>query len=232
MGELIIVTGPPGAGKSTVSGLVADSFDFSVLIPSDWFFSLWHRGAIDPWLPQALPQTTVAADTAAAATGAFARGDCQVVYDGFIPPGDLPGFAAAAGLSVLHYAVILPPVTTCTDRVASRAGRRFTSVDATRAMHRDFVQAMLDARYLITDAEAAPKDVARQILDGFSARQPPVEGTRQQPFSGIDVMAETVGDSGVSQACRASRVSSDELAETRQRLGSFDLARLGPAGGP
>ena len=162
MGELIIVTGPPGAGKSTVSGLVADSFDSSVLIPSDWFFSLWHRGAIDPWLPQALPQTTVAADAAAAATGAFARADCQVVYDGFIPPGDLPG-------SVLHYAVILPPVTTCTDRVTSRAGRRFTSVDATRAMHRDFVQATLDARYLITDAEAAPKDVARQILDRLAA---------------------------------------------------------------
>jgi hypothetical protein len=32
-------------------------------------------------------------------------------------------------------------------------------------MHRDFVQATLDARHLITDAEAAPKDVARQILD-------------------------------------------------------------------
>lgn len=169
MGELIIVTGPPGAGKSTVSGLVADSFDSSVLIPADWFFGLWRRGAIAPWLPQALPQTSVAADAAAAATSAFARADCRVVYDGFIPPGDLPGFAAAAGLSVLHYAVILPPVTTCTDRVASRAGHGFTSVDATRAMHRDFAQAALDARHLITDAEAAPEDVARQILDRLAA---------------------------------------------------------------
>jgi hypothetical protein len=168
VGELIIVTGPPGAGKSTVSGLVADSFDSSVLIPADWFFSLWHRGAIDPWLPQARPQTSVAGDAAAAATGAFTRADCQVVYDGFIPPRDLPGFAAAAGLSVLHYAVILPPVTTCVDRVTSRAGHGFTSVDATRDMHRDFAQAMLDARHLITDAEANPKDVARQILDKLS----------------------------------------------------------------
>ena len=62
MGELIIVTGPPGAGKSTVSVMVADSFDSSVLIPADWFFSRWRRGAIDPWLPQALTQTIVAAD--------------------------------------------------------------------------------------------------------------------------------------------------------------------------
>jgi hypothetical protein len=47
VGELIVVTGPPGAGKSTVSGLVADGFGSSVLIPAVWFFSLWHRGAID-----------------------------------------------------------------------------------------------------------------------------------------------------------------------------------------
>ena len=169
MGELIIVTGPPGAGKSTVSGLVADSFDSSVLIPGDWFFGLWHRGAISPWLPQALPQTTVAAGAAAAATGAFARADCRVVYDGFILPGDLAGFAAAAGLSVLHYAVILPPETTCGDRVASRTGHGFTSVDATRAMHRDFTQAALDARHLVPDAATTPEDVARQILAGLDA---------------------------------------------------------------
>jgi hypothetical protein len=169
VGELIIVTGPPGAGKSTVSGLVADSFDSSVLIPADWFFGLWRRGAVDPWLPQASPQTSVAADAAAAATGAFARADCRVVYDGFILPGDLPGFAAAAGLPVLHYAVILPPVTTCTDRVASRAGHGFTSIDATRAMHRDFTKATLDARHLIAGAETAPEDVARQILDRLAA---------------------------------------------------------------
>ena len=169
MGELVIVTGPPGAGKSTVSGLVADSFDSSVLIPADWFFGRWRRGAVDPWLPQAVPQTSVAADAAATATGAFARADCWVVYDGFIPPGSLPGFAAAAGLSALHYAVILPPVTTCTERVASRVGHGFASVAATRTMHRDFAQAALDARHLITGAEAAPEDVARQILDRLAA---------------------------------------------------------------
>lgn len=169
MGELIIVTGPPGAGKSTVSGLVADSFDSSVLIPADWFFGLWRRGAIDPWLPRGLPQASVAGSAAAAATGAFARADCQVVYDGFIAPRHLPGFAAAAGLTVLHYAVILPPVTTCVDRVTSRTGHGFTSAGATRSMHRDFTQAALDARHIVTGAGAAPADVSRQILDRLTA---------------------------------------------------------------
>jgi hypothetical protein len=169
VGELIIVTGPPGAGKSTVSVMVADSFDPSVLIPADWFFSRWRRGAIDPWLPQALTQTSVAAEAAAAATGAFARADCQVVYDGFIPPQDLPGFAAAAGLNALHYAAILPPETTCVDRVTSRSGQRFISAEATRAMHRDFARATLPERHLITVREKTPEEIARQIIGRVAA---------------------------------------------------------------
>src|ERR1035438_9942643 len=36
-------------------------------------------------------------------------------------------------------------------------------------MYRDFTQATLDARHLSTDAEAAPKEVARQILDRLAA---------------------------------------------------------------
>lgn len=60
--------------------------------------------------------------------------------------------------------MILPPVTTCVDRVASRTGHGFTSADATRAMHRQFTQATLDARHLVTDADTPPS-VARQILD-------------------------------------------------------------------
>lgn len=110
-------------------------------------------------------QTSVAASAAAAAVGAFARADCQVVYDGFIAPRSLPGFAAAAGLSALHYAVILPTATICVKRVTSRTGHGFTSADATRAMHRDFTHATLDARHLVTDAETPPAAVARQILD-------------------------------------------------------------------
>jgi hypothetical protein len=79
----------------------------------------------------------------------------------------LPGFAAAARLCVFHYAVILPPVTTCVDRVTSRAGHGFTSADATLAMHRDFTRAALPKRHLIADAEKAPEEIARQILDRF-----------------------------------------------------------------
>lgn len=77
MGELIIVTGPPGAGKSAVSGLVADSFDSSILIPADWFFGLWRRG-----------DRPVASASAAANQR---RRRCRRCGDGRICPCGLPG---------------------------------------------------------------------------------------------------------------------------------------------
>ena len=49
--ELLIITGPPGAGKSTVSELVAARFDRCALVRGDTFFGFVARGYIDPWLP-------------------------------------------------------------------------------------------------------------------------------------------------------------------------------------
>lgn len=169
MAELVIVTGPPGAGKSTVAPLVADGFASSVLIAGDWFFGLWRRGAIDPWLPEAAPQTSVAFAAAAAAAGTFARADCTVVYDGFIPPLALPGFAAMAGVAAVHYAVLLPPEATCVTRVGARTGHGFTSEDATRRMYREFADAALTARHRVGAAGAGPRAAAGQILDGIGA---------------------------------------------------------------
>jgi hypothetical protein len=86
VGELVIVTGPPGSGKSTVCDLLVEKFDSSVLVHGDWFFGLWRRGAIDPWLPEARAQANVAGNAAAATAGIFARSDCLVVYDGVVRP--------------------------------------------------------------------------------------------------------------------------------------------------
>lgn len=173
MGDLVIVTGPPGAGKSSVAPLVADGFASSVLIQGDWFFGLWRRGAIDPWLPEAGPQTTIAAAAAAATVGSFVRADCTVVYDGFIPPLDLPGFAALAGVATtryaVHYAVLLPSEATCVARVASRAGHGFTSEEATRGMYRDFADEALTDRHRVTRAAEGPRDAASRVLDGVRA---------------------------------------------------------------
>jgi 2-phosphoglycerate kinase len=48
LADLIVITGPPGAGKSTVAQVVAESFDRSALVTGDTFFGFVAKGYIDP----------------------------------------------------------------------------------------------------------------------------------------------------------------------------------------
>lgn len=57
--RLLILTGPPGSGKSTVGPLVAASFDRSAVLDADWFLGAIVGGLIDPWEPDADSQNRV-----------------------------------------------------------------------------------------------------------------------------------------------------------------------------
>src|SRR4051794_12131651 len=124
--SLIVLTGPPGSGKSTVAGLLADAFPTSVLLPGDAFFSFVSAGWVAPWLPEAHRQNEVVLAAAAAAAGGFVTGGYTVVHDGVVGPWFLAPYAAATGLPQLHYVVLLPPEDVCLARVDTRTGHGFT----------------------------------------------------------------------------------------------------------
>lgn len=79
MGSLLIVTGPPGAGKSTVSELLVERREPSVLVAGDAFFQFLARGRIEPWLPESNEQNSVVTLAAGAATGRFVVGGFETV---------------------------------------------------------------------------------------------------------------------------------------------------------
>jgi predicted ABC-type ATPase len=163
MASLVVVTGPPGAGKSTVAGVLAGSFERSVLVAGDAFFAFLARGAIDPWLPAAHAQNEVVVRAAAAATGRFVAGGYLTVYDGVLGPWFLADFAAEAALDHLHYVILLPSVERCVDQVANRVGHGFTDEEATRHMYRQFTQAGIDRRHILADLPASPTETAAEI---------------------------------------------------------------------
>ena len=140
MAFLVAITGPPGAGKSTVAGLLSGEFEKSALIEGDAFFGFLARGAVEPWLPAAHRQNEVITRAAAAAAGGYVAGGYITVYDGILGPWFLADFAAATTLDYLHYAVLLPSADRCVAQLAGRTGHGFTDEAATRHMHRQFAE--------------------------------------------------------------------------------------------
>lgn len=163
VGRLLIVTGPPGAGKSTVAQLMARRAELSVLVEGDAFFGFLATGAIAPWLPESATQNETVTRAAGAATGELVRGGFTVVYDGVLGPWHVDEFLRAAHLRQADYAVLLPPVDVCVQRVAERRGHGFTDESATRHMHDQFNTRSSDGRYLLRDPPDAPEAVSDLI---------------------------------------------------------------------
>jgi adenylate kinase family enzyme len=161
--DIVVVTGPPGAGKSTAARLLADMYEPSALVAGDDFFGYLTRGSISPWLAEAREQNEIVLEAAAAAAGRLAHGGFTVIYDGVVGPWSLAAFASATGLPRLHYVALLPSETTCVARVQARVGHGFTDVAATRHMYREFADSRLDARHVLADPADDPQVTAMAI---------------------------------------------------------------------
>jgi predicted ABC-type ATPase len=171
MGSLLVITGPPGAGKSTVAKLLIPRFEQSVLIEGDAFFAFFKTGAIEPWLPESHGQNTVVTQAAASAAGRFASGGFMTIYDGVVGPWFLPVFSQATTLSQLDYVVLLPSVEECVRRVASRADHGFDNEDATRHMHDQFANAEIAPRHVFADSPYDSLSRAEAILAAMASGQ-------------------------------------------------------------
>ena len=153
--DLIVVSGPPGAGKTTVARALSGLFDPSALVPGDQFFAFIDQGYIAPWTSPAHHQNEVVTTAAGAAAGRLAAGGYTVIYDGVIGPWFLETFRAATAIPFLHYAILLPPERACLERVRSRADHPFTDQQAARHMHEQFASAEIDPRYVVAGADGA-----------------------------------------------------------------------------
>jgi predicted ABC-type ATPase len=167
--ELLVVAGPPGAGKTTVSRLLSGLFEHSAHVTGDDFFGFIVSGYLAPWTPEAHHQNEIVGSAAAAAAGRLAAGGYTVVYDGVVVPELVDDFGRAAGLTRVHYAILLPPEQVCLQRIHARVGHGFTDLDAARLMYAEFANAAVDRRYVITgsdDASSLAARLERLVRDG------------------------------------------------------------------
>ena len=119
---VLLLTGSPGCGKTTVAPLVADRHEPSACLDLDWFFAKLRRGAIEPWRKEAHTQNRTVLRAAAEAVATFAEGGYFTVAEGILYPFMLDLFAEACAPHdiALNYAVLRAPIGVVQQRVQDR----------------------------------------------------------------------------------------------------------------
>jgi len=166
--SILVVTGPPAVGKTTVARLLADRREPSVHLHADDFWGFVANGYVDPWLPAAHEQNGVVIGAVCAAAVKFAEGGYDVVLDGVIGPWfvDLLVAAADAAAVAVDYVLLLPPLPVTLERLSGRTGHGFTSAEAATAMHQEFERTATQfSRHVLDNSELSPLATADLVTE-------------------------------------------------------------------
>jgi len=111
--NVVILTGPPAAGKTTVARLVAANAGRpTVHLTTDLFYRSIRTGFVLPFLPEAQRQNEVVIEAIVGTVATFARGGYDVVVDGIVGPWFLPPFRQIAERHQLTlFYIVLRPVS-------------------------------------------------------------------------------------------------------------------------
>jgi len=120
---VLILTGPPGVGKSTAATLLADRAAAGVHLESDVFFRFIRGGHIEPWKPESRKQNEVVMKIVGEAAAGYAGAGYFTVVDGIVLPRwflvSLRDVLREAGHEVA-YVVLRAPLALCEERVSAR----------------------------------------------------------------------------------------------------------------
>jgi predicted kinase len=121
----LIITGPPGVGKTTVAGILARRDERAVQVEADRFFYFIRSGLVEPWDPASRDQNETVMRTAATAAASYAAAGYSTVLEGIVIPRWTLGIVREAFESAgvpAAYAVLRAPQEVCVARVQEREG--------------------------------------------------------------------------------------------------------------
>jgi AAA domain len=175
---VLLLTGSPGCGKTTVAPRVADRHEPSVCLDLDWFFAKVRKGFVEPWRREAHEQNRVILDAAAGAVATFAEGGYFTVAEGILYPFMLDLFAAACaphGIA-LNYAVLRAPIGVVQQRVRDRRTEpehfgALADAEVVDDLWTQFEAHGVEERHRVDSGERTPDAVAAEIDDRLGAGQ-------------------------------------------------------------
>lgn len=179
-GEIVILSGHPGSGKTTLAGRLAlEPGVPKVHLHTDDLWGYIKTGCIPPWLPESHAQNTMIMRIGADIAATYARNGYGVAVDGVIRAWAL---AAYRDLRVpVHYLVLRVPVEEAVARCQARGGDSLTDPEIVAALHAEFADMGDYEPHVLAldglDPEAALARIEAAIATGRYRLNAPPSGT-------------------------------------------------------
>jgi adenylate kinase family enzyme len=170
----LILTGPPGAGKTTVGALVARRYELAVHLEADHFFHFIAAGGIEPWRPEAHEQNERVMRIVGEAAAGYARAGYFTIIDGILIPGwfyePVRDRLAASDVDV-SYAILRPPLEACIARAGGRPDRPLRERAVMDQLWMSFANLGQLERHVIDDERLGSEDTADLVFDRLRSGQ-------------------------------------------------------------